>query len=99
MKDAGLIKEVQGSTCVANLVLIKKANEKWRMCVDFTDLNKTYPEDHCTLLLINRLMDATAEHVIFFLVDAISGYHQIIMDEPCNDSETGSLPALGFRLT
>lgn len=52
------------------------------MYIDFTDLNKACPKDRYPLPLINRLVDATAEHVIFFLVDVISKYHQIIIDEP-----------------
>ena len=30
---------------LANVVMVKKANGKWRMCVDFTDLNKACPKD------------------------------------------------------
>lgn len=82
MKDVDLTKEVQDSTCIENVVPIKKANKKWRMYIDFTDLNKACPKDRYPLPLINRLVDATAEHVIFFLVDVISKYHQIIIDEP-----------------
>jgi len=38
--SAGHIKEIQNPEWLANVVLVKKATEKWRMCVDFTDLNK-----------------------------------------------------------
>ena len=30
---------------LANTVVVKKKNVKWQVCVDFTDLNKTYPKD------------------------------------------------------
>ena len=42
---AGFIREMHYPEWLANVVIIKKANEKWRMCVDFTDLNRAYPKD------------------------------------------------------
>jgi len=44
--SAGHIREIQYPEWLANVVLVKKANEKWRMCVDFTDLNKACPRIH-----------------------------------------------------
>jgi hypothetical protein len=38
--EAGFIKEVFHPTWLANPVLVKKRNGKWRMCVDYTSLNK-----------------------------------------------------------
>jgi hypothetical protein len=38
--DAGFIREVHYPSWLANVVMVKKKNEKWRMCTDFTDLNK-----------------------------------------------------------
>ena len=43
--SAGHIREIQYPEWLANVVLVKKANGKWRMCVDFTDLNKACPKD------------------------------------------------------
>ena len=42
---AGFIQEVYYSDWLANIVLVKKTNGKWRMCVDFTDLNRACPKD------------------------------------------------------
>ena len=42
---AKFIREVYYPDWLANVVMVKKANRKWRMCVDFTDLNKAYPKD------------------------------------------------------
>ena len=42
---AKFIREVYYLDWLANVVMVKKANGKWRMCVDFTDLNKAYPKD------------------------------------------------------
>ena len=45
----GFIKEVYHSDWLANPVLVKKKTRKWRMCVDYTGLNKACPKDHFTL--------------------------------------------------
>ena len=45
LKQARAIKEVFYPEWLANTVVVKKKNEKWRVCVDFTDLNKVYPKD------------------------------------------------------
>ena len=43
--NAGHIREIQYPEWLAKVVLVKKANGKWRMCVDFTNLNKACPKD------------------------------------------------------
>jgi len=43
--SVGHIREIQYPEWLANVVLVKKANGKWRMCVDFTNLNKACPKD------------------------------------------------------
>ena len=48
--EAGFIKEIQYTTWLSNIVLVNKSNEKWKMCVDFTGLNKSYPKDNYLLL-------------------------------------------------
>jgi hypothetical protein len=42
---AGVIREVTYPEWLANTVMVKKANGKWRMCIDFKDLNKACPKD------------------------------------------------------
>ena len=61
--------------------MVKKANGKWRMCVDFTDLNKACPKDSYPLPRIDQLVDSTAGHQLLSFMDAFSGYNQIKMDE------------------
>jgi hypothetical protein len=46
--SAGVIREVKYPEWLANTVMVKKANGKWRMCIDFTDLNKACPKDEFT---------------------------------------------------
>ena len=78
---AGFIREVYYPDWLANVVMVKKSNGKWRMCVDFTDLNKAYPKDSFPLPRINQLVDSTAGHRLLTFMDAFSGYNQIMMDE------------------
>ena len=66
---------------LANVVLVKKANGKWRMCVDFMDLNKTYPNDSFPLPMIDQLVDSTAGHKLLTFMDAFSGYNLIKIAE------------------
>ena len=42
--------------------MVKKANGKWKMCVDFTNLNKACPKDSYPLPQIDILMDSTTRH-------------------------------------
>ena len=72
---AGFIWEVYYPECLANVVLVKKANRKWRMCVDFTDLNKACPKDSFPLPRIDQLVDSTTGHKLLTFIDAFSGYN------------------------
>jgi hypothetical protein len=83
--SAGVIREVTYPEWLANTVMVKKANKKWRMCIDFTDLNKACPKDEFPLPRIDSLVDATTTLELMSLLDCYSGYHQIWMkkdDEP-----------------
>ena len=61
--------------------MVKKINGKWRMCVNFTDLNKVCPKDNFPLPRIDQLVDSTAGHKLLSFMDTFSGYNQILMDE------------------
>ena len=78
---AGFIREVYYSEWLANVILVKKANGKWRMCVDFIDLNKACPKDSFPLPRIDQLVDSTVGHKLLTFMDAFSGYNQIKMAE------------------
>jgi len=77
--SAGHIREIQYPKWLANVVLVKKANGKWRMCVDFTDLNKACPKDSYPLPSIDALVDSASGCRILSFLDAFSGYNQIKM--------------------
>lgn len=63
------------------MVLVKKSNSKWKMCVDFTNLNKACLKDSFHLLKIDQLDDSTEVHGLLNFMDAFSGYNQILMLE------------------
>jgi hypothetical protein len=77
--SAGVIREVKYPEWLANTVMVKKANGKWRMCIDFTYLNKACPKDEFLLPRIDSLVDAAASSELMNLLDCYSGYHQIWM--------------------
>lgn len=79
--DAGFIREVDYPEWLANVVLVKKASGKWRMCVDFSDLNKACLKDCFPLPRIDQLVDSTAGHEVLSFMDTFSGYNQIRMAE------------------
>ena len=86
--QADAIREVEYPEWLANVVLIKKANGKWRLCIDFTDINRACPKDSFPLPRIDLIVDATASHELLSFMDAFSGYNQISMDP--NDQEKTS---------
>jgi hypothetical protein len=69
---------------LANVVMVKKKNGNWRMCTDFTDLNKSCPKDDFPLLTIDKVVDPAAGSEIMALLDCFSGYHQIWL---CKEDE------------
>ena len=74
--------------------MVKKPSGKWRMCVDYTDLNKAYPKDFFPLPRIDQLMDSTSSHAILSFMDAFSGYNQIHMD-PKDEVHTSFITHFG----
>ena len=70
---AGFIREVYYPDWLANVILVKKANGKWRMCVDFMDLNKACPKDNFLLPRIDQLVDSIVGHKLLTFMDAFSG--------------------------
>jgi len=72
---ANFIREVRFCTWLANAVMVKKANGKWRMCTDYTNLNRAYPKDVYPLPSINRLVDEASEFQVLTFLDAYFGYN------------------------
>ena len=47
---------------LANVVIAPKKGRKWKVCIDFTDLNKACPKDSFRLPKINLIVDTTSNH-------------------------------------
>ncbi|GKV06489.1 hypothetical protein SLEP1_g18383 [Rubroshorea leprosula] len=77
--QAGFVRRVDYCEWVANPVLVKKANGKWRMCIDYTNLNDACPKDCYPMPNIDKLVEAVLGNERLSLLDAYSGYHQVPM--------------------
>ncbi|VFQ99526.1 unnamed protein product [Cuscuta campestris] len=78
--EVGHIREVNYPEWLANVVLAPKG-DTWRMCVDYTDLNKACPMDSYPLPSPDQMVDETAGCELLSFMDAFKGYHQIFMAE------------------
>lgn len=72
---ARFIREAHYPEWLSNVMMVKKVNGKWRMCVDFTNLNKACPKDNFPLPCIDTIVNATAGHQMLSFMDAYSRYN------------------------
>jgi hypothetical protein len=77
LQEAKVIREVKYPVWLANTVPVRKKNGKWRMCVDFTDLNKVCKKDDFPLERVDKIVDDATNSEMLSLMDMFSGYHQI----------------------
>jgi hypothetical protein len=75
--DVDFIKEVYHPDWHANLILVPKKNKEWRMCVDYTDLNKAFKKDPFGLPRIDQVVDSIVGCSRLSFLDCYSGYHHI----------------------
>jgi hypothetical protein len=75
--EVGFIKTVDYSSWLANPVLVEKLDCSWRMCIDYTSLNKACPKDEYLLPRICQIVDSTTSCELLSFLDTYSGYHQI----------------------
>ncbi|KAK8928988.1 hypothetical protein KSP39_PZI017133 [Platanthera zijinensis] len=84
--EAGFVSEIQYPGWVSNVVMVKKSGGGWRLCIDFSMLNKACPKDCYPLPQIDALVDSAVGFPVMSFLDAFSGYHQIRMHPPdCRD--------------
>ncbi|GJT28104.1 reverse transcriptase domain-containing protein [Tanacetum coccineum] len=76
---AGIMREVYYHDWLSNPVMVKKHDGSWRMCVDFTNLNKAYPQDCYPLPEIGWKVESLCGYPFKCFLDAYKGYHQIQM--------------------
>jgi hypothetical protein len=73
--EANFIEPIAYPTWLANVVMVQKKSGKWRMCIDFTGLNKACPKDNFPLPRIDKIVDSAAGCKVMSLLDCFSGYH------------------------
>ena len=78
----GFIREVKYPEWLANVVVASKKGGKWRVCIDYTDLNDVCPKDSFPLPRIDHIVEASTGHGMLSFRDAFSRYHQIPMHPP-----------------
>ena len=79
LKSARAIREVFFPEWLANTVVVKKKNGSWKVCVDFTNLNRACPKDPFPVPKIDQLVDITVGYQRMSFLDAFQGYHQILL--------------------
>ena len=92
--QSNAIREVKYPEWLANVVLVKKVNGKWRLCINFTDINRACPKYSFPLPRIDLIVDATAGHELLSFMDALSGYNHISMD-PSDQENTSFVTGQG----
>jgi hypothetical protein len=75
----GFIRECKNLACLANPVLVPKKTGQWRMCIDYTDLNRHCSKDPFPLPRINYVVNSTVGSILLCFLDCYSGYHQIAL--------------------
>jgi hypothetical protein len=73
--DAGFIREVTYPMWLSNVIMVRKKNGNWRMCIDFTDLNKRCPKDDFPLARIGKIVDSAVASEMMALLDCFFRYH------------------------
>ena len=91
----GFIRESYYPDWLANLMLVLKPNGKWRISIDFTNLNKACPKDSFPLPRIDQLVDATTRHELLGFMDACLGYNHIPTYES-NEEHTSFITDCGL---
>ena len=101
---AGFIMEVLHPDWISNPVLVEKKKDEpavvkvWRMCIDFTNLNKACPKDPFPLPRIDQVIDSTAGCELLSFIDAYSGFHQIPLNTD-DQIKTAFYPVRGVLLS
>eukprot|EP00253_Pinus_taeda_P008680 PITA_08680 len=90
--DAGFIYPISDSEWVSPLVLVPKKNGKWRICVDYKELNKATKKYHFPLSFIDQVLDGLAGKKFFSFLDGFSGYNQIQISSEDQDKTTFTCP-------
>jgi hypothetical protein len=79
MLAAGFIRPCRYAEWISSIVPVQKKDGRWRVCVDFRDLNRATPKDEYPMPIAETLINATADNKILSFMDGNTGYNQIFM--------------------
>jgi hypothetical protein len=79
MIEAGLIRPCRYAEWISSVVPVQKKDGRWRVCVDFRDLNRATPKDEYPMPVAETLINTAAGHKILSFMDGNAGYNQIFM--------------------
>ena len=99
LKEAEAIKEIFFLEWLANTVIVTKKNRKWRVCIDFTDLNRACLNDPFPMPKIDQLVDTTYGHSRMSFLDAFQGYHQIALAVEDQEKTAFISPDVNYHYT
>nr|GEW32122.1 reverse transcriptase domain-containing protein [Tanacetum cinerariifolium] len=77
LTKANILREVKYQTWVSNLVIAKKADERHKLFIEFTDINKACPKENHSLPATESKVKDIHQHRLNCFLDAYKGYHQI----------------------
>nr|CAN82409.1 hypothetical protein VITISV_023301 [Vitis vinifera] len=81
--------------CYQIALVVPKKEGKWRVCIDYTNLNNAYPKDSFPLPRIDQIVDSTSGQGMLSFLDAFFGYHQIPMS-PDDEEKTAFITPHGL---
>ena len=76
---ASFIKKANYPDWLVNVVMVRKTNRKWRICINYTNPKEAYPKDSFSLSKIDQLVDTTSRHWLLSFMDVFADYNQIRM--------------------
>ena len=90
--NVNFIYPISDSQWVSPLVIVPKKNGKWRVCIDYRELNKATLKDHFLLPFIDQVLDTLAGKKYFSFLDGFSGYNKIQVALEDQDKTTFTCP-------
>jgi hypothetical protein len=79
MLEAGFSRTCRYAEWISSVVPVQKKNGRWRLCVDFRDLNRATPKDEYPMPIVETLINAATGYKILSFMDGNAGYNQIFM--------------------
>ena len=90
--EAEFIYPISDNEWVSPLMIVSKKNGKWRVYVDYRELNKGTHKDHFPLAFINQVLDTLSGKKFFSFLDGFSEYNQIQIAPEDQDKTTFTCP-------